>query len=342
MDVVVAMIAAVASLAAAGWAIVDARLARAQGSRTEQELALFKSSLENQAAQDKARLDYEYEARKRLYTECEPLLFQLVEFSKGGIRHVQGLARSARNGDIRPDGSGWLTTNDSSEDIDEHYYFNSTMYRMVAPLTCVALLHRALTTVDLAVDSDLRRQFQITRWLNSVITDEFELALLEPKLAYDPNHPEATAKAKTKPATYQRQGLYTGRRDSAAEALIVRENGQPPRCMSFGEFEQALKQKTPVYEAFRPVARLIEGFHPQNRPVLWRVLVAQAHIYDELVRSQAAKLVVTTGEHASPAPPALDPKRFDWRLSPGAPDDEDVLVAPFDVAGTYIRHLQAR
>ena len=33
--------------------------------------------LEAEQAEQNARRDYEYEARKRLYHECEPLLFQL-------------------------------------------------------------------------------------------------------------------------------------------------------------------------------------------------------------------------------------------------------------------------
>lgn len=343
VEVVVALIAAGASLVAAGWAVIDARSARAEGRQTEIELKVLESNLAGQEAERDARRDYDYEARKRLYAECEPLLFQLVELAEGGIRHVRGIARSARQGNLQPDGNGWLATAEQGEGHSRGYYFNSTLYRVVAPLAYVHLLRRALTTVDFTVDPELREQYRITRWLEAAITDDFDLALQEPPLPYDPNHPDAAGQARNHPAVYLRQGLYMGRRDAAAEALIVREKDMPPRCMSFGEFEDALgSEDRRVQEAFEPVADLFLRFHPATRPVLWRVLVAQVHLYDALVRSQMRKLAAAAGDPVPSGPPPLDPKSFDWRQSPEEASDEQVLVDPFRVAHKYIVALRDR
>jgi biopolymer transport protein ExbB/TolQ len=60
------------------------RVARLTEELEEQKLRLA-SELEEQRAVRDARRDYEYEARKRLYAECEPLLFEAAELAE---RHV--------------------------------------------------------------------------------------------------------------------------------------------------------------------------------------------------------------------------------------------------------------
>jgi hypothetical protein len=47
-----------------------------------------------------ARRDYEYEARKRLYEQVEPILFQLYEALEEAHYRVRSLARSSRNGNL--------------------------------------------------------------------------------------------------------------------------------------------------------------------------------------------------------------------------------------------------
>ena len=61
--------------------------------RMQRQLQAIKASLEEAQAERDARLDYEYEARKRLYSELQPLLFQLKELSEGAYRWVMSVFR---------------------------------------------------------------------------------------------------------------------------------------------------------------------------------------------------------------------------------------------------------
>jgi hypothetical protein len=47
-------------------------------------------------AERDARRDYEYEARKRLYHECGPAFFQMMELSESAFHRITGLAGTAR------------------------------------------------------------------------------------------------------------------------------------------------------------------------------------------------------------------------------------------------------
>ena len=51
----------------------------------QRSLELLRANLAQAKAEKDARIDYEYEARKRLYHECEPLLFQLTEVTASAL-----------------------------------------------------------------------------------------------------------------------------------------------------------------------------------------------------------------------------------------------------------------
>ena len=53
--------------------------------RNEIALEKIKNDLEIKKDEQTARRDYEYEARKRLYQECEPILFQFAELSESAL-----------------------------------------------------------------------------------------------------------------------------------------------------------------------------------------------------------------------------------------------------------------
>jgi len=285
-----------------------------------------------------ARRDYVYEARKRLYQQYEPLLFQLVELSESAFRRISGLARSARQGHLRSAHTGWLAPNDYYYD----YYMASTIYRLLAPFAIIKLIQRLLTLVDLTVDRHINHQYALAKWLYLSFTEDFALAMVVPRLEYDPNHEQWREKREKYPETYWRQGIFTGTLDNAVEALIVHDPNGIVRCMSFGEFENSY-QTTKEHHTFDACIDLFRNFHPKTRPVLWRVLVTQAHIYDALLRTREMKL---TDSGNDPTPKLIQPLSekerldFDWRHSSEEATDEEVLKQPFDSAYVYLReHL---
>jgi hypothetical protein len=235
------------------------------------------ASLGRRKSEEDARRDYDYEARKRLYQECEPLIFQFVELSENALHRIYSLARSSRHGNL-PD---WLCEND--------YYIASTMYNLLAPVVIYKLIQRRLTIVDLTLDKNIDRHYQLAKHLAWSFTADFDFAwgLKVIPLSYDPNNSSWKTLRQTDPAAYWRQGLPIGRFDNAVESLIIRDPSPDghQRIMSFGEFETELHtSRSKVSEAFSIVQDMFTRFHQETRPVLWRMLITQAHIYDAIVR----------------------------------------------------------
>ena len=242
-----------------------------------QKLKELDAQLTRTTQAEQAQRDYEYEARKHLYQECKPLIFQFVELAEDALYQIYSLARSARHGNL-PE---WLKSRDE-------YYIASTMYRLLAPLAIYKLICRRLTTVDLTLDNEIDVHYQLAKHLNWSFTADFDLAwgLGVHPLDYDPNNPGWLTLRQQNPRAYWRQGLPVGRCDNAVEAIIIHDPvATEQRVMSFGEFESALhKVDSAVASAFAIVSDIFLEFDPENRPILWRALVTQAHIYDFIVR----------------------------------------------------------
>ena len=102
-----------ALVAAAGAVVVSlvgfwsARRSESVSRRSAADLELLKAALSDQSALRNARVEYEYEARKRLYTECGPLLFQLAELAERALGRIAGLAHSAAEGNLDPTIACW-------------------------------------------------------------------------------------------------------------------------------------------------------------------------------------------------------------------------------------------
>lgn len=293
-----------------------------------EKLETFRARLAEQKAENDAMRDYKYEARKRLYEEIEPLFFQLVEASDEALHRIYSLARTARCGDLRA-GDGWLSR--------EGYYAISTMYKLMLPFAIVRVIRERLTSVDLAVDRDINAQYVLARGLYLSFTDDFVFAGMDPALPYDPNRKDWREKRESNPEMYSRQGIPLGHLDNAADALIRR--GGPGQWVSFGEFYTQYRNKSPeVYEKFDPVATVILHFHPRTRPVFWRVLIAQAHIYQALMRSREMQM----HQAAEPSPLVRrmeggECALFDWRAGGDDAPEREVLAVPFEVAQEYLR-----
>src|SRR5829696_834793 len=113
-------------------------------------LEKLKSRLDIEKAEQVARSDYEYEAKKRLYQECEPILFQFAELSESALRRIYALARNAKEGNLGPD--RYLLSTDP-------YFIRSTIYRLMAPMAAFKLLQHRLTNIDLKLDQSINIQY---------------------------------------------------------------------------------------------------------------------------------------------------------------------------------------
>jgi hypothetical protein len=296
---------------------------------SEQGLAFLNSRLRTDEANQNARRDYEYEARKRLYKECEPLLFRLSEASENALHRIYSLARTARDGHLGP--SGWLS--------GPGYYLTSTLYNLLVPCAVFRLLQERLTFVDLEVDRRIRDQYLLAKWVAISFTDDFSLAKTEPVLAYDP-HGSSPAQRMADPARYCNQGVPLGRLDAAIDALIETDAQGVSRVLTYGKFEIALAadlaSNSSRYGIF---ADGLKDFHPQTHPVLWRILVVQALLHHELIRMfrKRDQPIRPIDQMAVVSPDEFD--RLFWSPTRDK-KSEAVAQEPFTAAAAYFQaHL---
>jgi hypothetical protein len=271
-----------------------------------------------------ALLEYQFEARKRLYGELGPILFQLSQQSEQAFWRVHGLADSARRGRLYA-GSAGSTENRLKE--KSKTYLPSTVYRFMAPLASYWLCQRRLTSVDMSLDPEIDMAYHLTRMLYRTWTDGDEIARIDPTQPYKP------VQGGRDPST-ARQHVSLQKIERLVEAMIVpAAPDTPARVMTLGEFFNEYDNRTSqLFVAAEDVRTLFIDFHPESRPVLWRLLAAQAHLYAAL-----------SGCYGTPAHP--DPRTmfqearkaggpFDW-LPEDTPFDPAVN-APIDVACMYL------
>jgi hypothetical protein len=75
---------------------------------------------------------------------------------------------------------------------------------------------------------------------------------------------------------------------------------------------------------------LLIGFHPQQRPVLWRLLVTQALFYDTLLATTDARVDKTPISVAE-----VSAEQFEWRTETDDASAEDINVT-LEVGRTYL------
>lgn len=153
--------------------------------RHDRDLERLKTELSDSNSERNARRDYEYEARKKLYAEYEPRLFQLIEASESAFYRVLSLARCIREGALTPHDGGWL----------EHrgYYMRSTIYKLLAPIALFKIIQQNLTFVDLSVDKGIAANYTLAKILYLSFTCDFELAAISPAIKYNPSVANAEA-----------------------------------------------------------------------------------------------------------------------------------------------------
>lgn len=264
-------LAVVAALITAAVAVCVAVLNQWSSSRSQRrlgevqrDLETLRSDLAERASASSARRSYEYEALKRLYTEVEPILFQLHEALEEAHFRVRSLARTDRDGHLGVGPDSWMN--------ERGYYFDSTAYKLLLPLAHFRLMQRSVTFVDLNVDRTIRLRYLLLKLYARTFTDDFDLAALSPALPYAPNDPAQRSSSDT--AQYERQGFVLGDLENIADAMLKEDDGRI-RAVRFSEFEAILDTATPG-SSLHEVAQLFAGFSPRRKPVLARMLLVQA------------------------------------------------------------------
>jgi hypothetical protein len=287
----VALIGAAAVLLSA---IIAAAISFVTSWKLDRQMERLKAYLEKEKSLFDARLAYEYDAKKRLYEECEPLLFQAFNGLFDVEGRIIGLARDAARGRFQPGPNHWLR---------DRYYLQSTIYRLFQLIVCLHLLTQKMSQIDLNLDRFIARRIAILHTLQSTLDSEFRMAKSSRfPLTYDPHAKVSEEKRDSNPAVYGNQGFVHGEIDD----IVAFMTSSTPSCISWHEFRKKVS-KEPA--SIGIASDLFRGFHPRNSPVLWRILIGYA-LCVRFVLSSRPSLELADLERIVTAEGVA---RFDWR-----------------------------
>jgi hypothetical protein len=214
----------------------------------------------------------------------------------------------------------------------------NTIYRLLAPLAVFRLMQNRLTLFDLNLDTCIKVQYLLIKALYHTFSNDFKLAKSEPSLPYDPHKITDYGTANK---SEMLQGIFLGVLDQLVDAFIKEESmsensKKRSRIINYGEFE-SIYSGLKSSGKFTPIIRLLSDFHPKTKPVLWRILVAQAHIY---------KATTTLNERAMGSCENIKPLKiislqerktlFDWRQPGENTTNEEVFEKPFAAVQHYL------
>jgi hypothetical protein len=313
--IVTAVVTAAASLVVS---VLTAILAYGTRIRGDARIAQMQSRLTEERESRNAKRDYEYDARKRLYTELQPLLFQLSERSARALDRIrQTFAEGSRDDSIKWPGrlgSGWE---------NDEYHMQATVWDLFVPLALVRCIQRKLTIVDLTVDSTVRWQYLLASELFNVWT-KGSLASEPPQIKY---HAEDR---------HERQHVLSGHLEHAVDLLLQNDDGTMREApISYATFQARFFHEDFV-EAFEYITVPLTNAHAGEKRVLWRILLVQIHLYSALIQTFNSFMLGDQKEvHPADAVPPSELESYMWRTTSEetrAMQDPDI-----DAARAYLR-----
>ncbi|HML11649.1 MAG TPA: hypothetical protein VK432_12385 [Stellaceae bacterium] len=343
----------VVSFGTAIWTSVEKVRSRRRDAQTARQLEALRSRLSDEADAAKAKRDYEYEARKRLYAELYPLAYQLQQAALHAQHRIMNLALAARGGYLADGPDNWLTGRDP-------YYFTSVVHNLIAPLAIHELVTRKLTLLDLALDADLHRLHVLAGRAYEALRSDFNLVdpRYSPIVLGDENRhyaPPEDRPVAMPDALEQRwawrQGLYSGQISQAVEAMLITERSVR-RAMTYAEFAKALDgtdlrgegqlsgRVAQMKASLQPLIDMLRDFHPARRPVTWRILLAQAACYRAIAAARGDSPTQEALLGIARLTGSQDQAAFDW-IGDGVRSIPPVLAERVDFAAEQRAALAA-
>lgn len=294
-------------------------------SRADRQIEMLKAELGYDSKIKSARIDYEYEARKRLYKEVEPILFaaQLAAKSLGG--RLASFTHRIRDGYITLDKrTNWLT-------IDQ-YFQQSTAYWIFLPMTYYRHISRNISQFDISLDPVIGKKFMVLGIFQSIPVADFILAQMEcATIPYDPYNKDANNKVRNAdPAQYRFQGIVRGDVERIVSMMMTDDERLAP--LEWFMFERQLgTANSDLHEAYKPVKDILANFHPMTHPVVWRAMIAYVLLCDFFTKAQEFSL-----DEFDALAPQSDWMRFDYRAT-DREINEAVPRGHYEAARTYVR-----
>jgi hypothetical protein len=294
-------------------------------SRSDKAIEQLKAELTYENKVKAARVDYEYDARKRLYKEVEPTVFA-AHLAAASLRaRVLGFVDRIRAGDICPDKArNWLA-------IDP-YFLQSTAYRIFLPMAYYYNLSREISQYDFTLEPLIGRKFMALAVFNEIPTGDFDLAaMFEPTVPYAPYADLDEKEKKLDVARYTFQGIVRGDVQRFTSMMTLTEDGKRTPMEWFQFEEQLARARSPLSRAFTPVRHTLFHFHPVTHPIVWRALIAYVLLAEFFVEARE----FTIDEFDTRAE-LFGWRKFDFRSRGGTADEADVQMH-FEAARLYVR-----
>lgn len=235
--------------------------------RSDEKLEKLKDELSKEAREHNARLDYQYEALKRLYNDVEPLLFS----AQLAARSVHGRLRSM----TERISEGHITMDPKKTWMNGGYYQQSSIYRLFILLAAHSLVSRKISNFDITIEPDIGSKYAVLSIFRNIFVAHFDLARVQDfAVDYAPYDDVSDAEKKANPSKYEFQGLVRGDVERLAAAMLVGE-ATNRRLLEWHEFEEGLADtNSELSAAYAPVAVIFDEFHPSTSPIVWRALIA--------------------------------------------------------------------
>ncbi len=226
-------------------------------------------------SEQSARQTYEYEARMRIYKDVEPILFHFLELSQMAYRRIYILGEESNEG------------SPSYEKHEKRFKcigtpIRKTAYELLAPMAAFNILRKRLTIFDITLVPSIYFQYMIGKTILHTFYDDEEIAKSEHQISY-PHIDNYYDKQINKP---EKQGISPISMERMLDFLI--DSNDKCRVINLEEFlnkieEPSSSSKKDVFE--EKIFKRLINFKPDNKPVLWRILLIQTLLYKSLQNS---------------------------------------------------------
>jgi hypothetical protein len=294
-------------------------------SRNNDAIERLKAELTYENKVKSARVDYEYDARKRLYEEVEPVVFA-AHLAAASLRaRLITFAERIRSEDISLDKTrNWLAT--------DPYFLQSTAYRIFLPMVYHHNISKRISHYDFTLEPLIGRKFIALAVFDEIPTGDFDLAaMVEPKLPYAPYADVSDTERRRHFAKHTFQGVVRGDVQRFTALMTLVEDGKRLPTEWY-QFEQQLADAdSPLSKAFTPIRDILFNFHPESHPIVWRALIAYVLLAEFFVEARDFTI-----EEYDKLVEALTWKRFDYRHD-GSSLDEASVASHFEAARLFVR-----
>ncbi|MEI7553923.1 hypothetical protein [Candidatus Chlorohelix sp.] len=138
------------------------------------------------------------------------------------------------------------------------------------------------------------------------------------------------------------EGIHRTKIDEVVEAFIVYDpNLGKERRKSYSEFVTDFSSgETSISQKFESLRIMFKDFHPETKPILWRVLILQAHLYQAFRTASDSNRPDSVHKKKLTVTNFSFPKQYSfyWLWVKEESKEQERMREPFKVAEQYLKN----